>query len=131
MSTRQATVVHIAGSEDVDELHGRLADLTGEHVFVTVEESSDTLLTAAEFHRLASKARAVDVTLAISTVDPLRLQLARMLGWTAVPTAGFEEAGPSEPGSATTADLATYRPAKIAEGVAVPPATESLSLIHI
>ena len=127
MSTQESTAVHISSSEDVDALVERLPQMKDERVLVTVSEDSDALLTAAEFYRVLNRGRESNVALTISTEDPLRQDLARMLGWIVVDTGlgsgsrGNTESLPSRSGdtedinglwtqSHTTTDLATYRP---------------------
>ncbi len=127
MSTQESTAVHISSSEDVDALVERLPQMKDERVLVTVSEDSDALLTAAEFYRVLNRGRESNVALTISTDDPLRQDLARMLGWVVVDTGlgsgsrGNTESLPSRSGDTedinglwtqnhTTADLATYRP---------------------
>ncbi|MGA7672223.1 MAG: hypothetical protein WBW04_17490 [Nitrolancea sp.] len=127
MSTQESTAVHIASSEDVVSLLERLPHMKDDRVLVTVSDECDELLTAAEFHRVLNAARAHNVTLAISTGDSLRQELARMLGWVVIDTdigsgsRGNTENLPSRGGDTenidgawtqlhTTADLATYRP---------------------
>src|SRR5690606_15814500 len=67
--------------KDVDRLLGRLAEFAQGNVLVTVRPESPALLTAAEFFRLFSAARKSGVSLTIRSDDPLRCELARMLGW--------------------------------------------------
>jgi hypothetical protein len=127
MSTRESTAVHIASRADVDSLVERLPLMRDEHVLISVDEESDALVTAAEFYRILTKARTVNVSLSISTGDGLRRELARMLGWVVVtplstassrgdtedfPTLGGETNDPEaeEANFNTTTDLATYRP---------------------
>src|SRR5919199_4165847 len=81
MQTRESTVVDIESEEDVDRLLGILPELEQSNIVVTVRPESTALLTAAEFFRLFSAARKSSITLTISTDDPLRCELARMLGW--------------------------------------------------
>lgn len=81
METRESTVVTIESDEDVDRLLGRFPELEQSTIVVTVRPESPALLTAPEFFRLFSAARKVGISLTISTDDPLRRELARMLGW--------------------------------------------------
>ncbi len=127
MSTQETTAVHLASSEDVDEFVERLPQMKDERVLITVADDCDAMLTAAEFHRVLTRAREANVTLTISSEDRLRQELARMLGWVVVDTVrgsgsrGNTENLPSRGGDTqdidglwtqlhTTADLATYRP---------------------
>ncbi len=127
MSTQESTAVHISSNEDVLSLIERLPHMKDERVLVTVSDDCDELLTAAEFHRVLNTARAHNVTLAISTGDRLRQELARMLGWIVIDidvgsgSRGNTKNLPSRGGDTenidgawtqlhTTADLATYRP---------------------
>lgn len=81
MGTRESTIVAIENDEDVDRLLERFPELEQSNILITVRPESPALLTAAEFFRLFSAARKSGVMLTISTDDPLRCELARMLGW--------------------------------------------------
>lgn len=121
MAAEQQTVVQIESDADVDQLIARLPEMKRQHVVISVNDDSSTMLTAAEYSRILSAARDAHATLAISTDDHLRRELARMLGWAVVgrkrsasPHEGSEPrtdpAGPVDH-EHTTADLATYAPA--------------------
>ena len=127
MSTRESTAVHIASRADVDSLVERLPQMRDEQVLISIDEESDALVTAAEFYRILTKARTVNVSLSIATGDGLRRELARMLGWVVVtpfslsgsrgdtedfPTVGGDTVDlvVEEANFHTTTDLATYRP---------------------
>ncbi|HEX3724420.1 MAG TPA: hypothetical protein VHV31_16650 [Nitrolancea sp.] len=98
-----------------------------EQVLISVDEESNALVTAAEFYRLLTVARTVNVTLSIATDDSLRRELAQILGWVVVtpsstsgsrgdtedfPIITVETQSPKveEQQFHTTTDLATYRP---------------------
>ncbi|HVB63874.1 MAG TPA: hypothetical protein VNE17_04015 [Nitrolancea sp.] len=127
MSTRESTAVHISSRADVDSLVERLPQMRDEQVLISIDEESDALVTAAEFYRILTKARSVNVSLSIATDDGLRRELARMLGWVVLtpfsttgsrgdtedfPTVGGDTVDPDadESNFHTTTDLATYRP---------------------
>ncbi|HEU4793685.1 MAG TPA: hypothetical protein VFS96_08505 [Nitrolancea sp.] len=98
METRESTVVAIETDEDVDRLLGRFPELEQGNIVVTVRPEGTALLTAAEFFRLFSAARKSGVTLTISSDDPLRCELARMLGWSVgePPETDDEEDSPTQ-----------------------------------
>lgn len=108
METRESTVVAIETDEDVDRLLGRFPEFEQNNLLITVRPESPVLLTASEFFRLFSAARKSGITLTISTEDPLRRKLARMLGWSVEesPETVTEEDSPTQalPDSRFTAD---------------------------
>ncbi|HET7035246.1 MAG TPA: hypothetical protein VFI42_06130, partial [Thermomicrobiaceae bacterium] len=110
MSTRETTVVHVASEAEFDAFVEHLRGLRHEHILITLDETSDVLLTGVEYRRAASIARLGEVSLTIATSDPLRQQLASMLGWRV--ESPPDAASDREPvvDHSTTADLATYRP---------------------
>lgn len=116
MVAQEEAVVRIATDEDVKELLRRLPSLAHSRVVVSVNDDSSMLLTAAEYTRLLNAAQQSSVTLAISTNDHLRRELARMLGWAIADRSRFggtfEPIAPSElplspPPSDRSIDLAT------------------------
>ncbi|HET9017126.1 MAG TPA: hypothetical protein VFN57_16100 [Thermomicrobiaceae bacterium] len=120
MGSVQTTLVQIASDEDVEALVGRIPHLGEGQIVVSVQDDSSVLLTAAEFSRLLTAARAAHVSLSISTNDHLRRELARMLGW----SVGDRPAEPPpratdlpEPEQHTTADLASYIPVQFPPSV--------------
>lgn len=107
MATQESTVVDITSDEDVERLLGSFPEHEQSNVVITVRPESTALLTASEFFRLFSAARKSGVTLTISTDDPLRCELARMLGWSVgEPPEKIDEADSSQEisGSRFTAD---------------------------
>lgn len=127
MGTHQQTVVEIASAADVNALVDRMPELRDGSVVVSVHDDSSSMLTAAEFSRVLSAARAAHVTLSISTGDQLRRELARMLGCPVLDLPRTPGPPTDEPGAGaatngaggesdhledehTTADLATYIP---------------------
>src|SRR5579875_1482571 len=100
MVAQEEAVVRIATDEDVKELLNRLPSLAHSRVVVSVNDDSSMLLTAAEYTRLLNAAQQSSVTLAISTNDHLRRELARMLGWAIADRSQFggtfEPIAPSE-----------------------------------
>ena len=103
MGAPEPMIVHINSETDLDDLLARLPEYTDRRVTLTVADETDVLTTAAELSRVLSAARQEHVTLALSTRDPLRQELARMIGWTVLTPA-------PEHDDDTTADLATYIP---------------------
>lgn len=136
MVTGEPTVVQIDSDADLDQLVEHISEHEHGHLIVSVHDDSTTLITAAEFHRLLAAARAADVSLAISTGDHLRRELARMLGWSIAdrPTTissgapwfgARRELVDEEPQS--TADLATYTPDPSTFPSMPPPTVEDAS----
>lgn len=100
MVAQEEAVVRIATEEDVEQLLKRMPSLAHSRVIVSVNDDSTMLLTAAEYTRLLNAAQQSSVTLAITTSDHLRRELARMLGWSIADRSqlgsGFEPIAPSE-----------------------------------
>lgn len=103
MGAPEPMIVHISSETDLDDLLARLPEYADRRVTLVVADESDVLTTAAELSRVLAAARRERVTLALSTRDPLRQELARMIGWTVLDPA-------PEHDEDTTADLATYIP---------------------
>ncbi len=99
MAARQTDFFTVSRPDDLDELERRLADDGLDELTIAVPEGATTLFTAREFRRLAAAARQTGVILRIATDDPLRRELARIIG---LPVVGPPVRSPAtEPAVAT------------------------------
>lgn len=80
MAARQTDHFTVSRPDDLDELERRLVDDGLIELTLDVPESATTLFTAREFRRLAASARSAGVILRVATDDPLRIELARIIG---------------------------------------------------
>ncbi|MDI3341628.1 MAG: hypothetical protein QJR03_13980 [Sphaerobacter sp.] len=115
MGASEPTVVQITSGTDLDDLLARLPEFAESRVTLAVPEDCPVLSTAAELSRVLAAARRSNVTVALSTQDRLRQELARMLGWPVVSPPPTQPVDPD-----TTVDLASYVPTVIPPQGAAP-----------
>ena len=97
MAARQTDVFTVSRPDDLDELERRLAEEDLDELTLDVPEGATTLFTAREFRRLASAARAAGVVLRIASDDPLRRELARIIGLPVIGGAERRTSSDAEP----------------------------------
>lgn len=99
MAARQSDVFTVSRPDDLDEIERRLAEEDLEELTLDIPEGATTLFTAREFRRLASAARAAGVVVRIASDDPLRRELARIIGLPVVGAAERHATPDPEPAS--------------------------------
>lgn len=110
MAARQTDYFTVSRPADLDEIERMLADEDIDELTVDIPESATTLFTAREFRRLALAARAAGVVLHIVTDDPLRRELALIIGLPVVMPSSTHASTQGEP-------TATAAPEPVAESV--------------
>ncbi len=81
MAARYVEQFTVRTPDELDELVEAIGDGQLEAVVVDVPDGASAFQTAREFRHLLTVARAADVEIEISTDDPLRRELARILGF--------------------------------------------------
>ena len=78
--SERATTIAVDADDALDDVIGRLRGAAGGTVLLTIPPDSALFLTANEFRALKEVADRGRLALSVRTDDPLRLQLARLLG---------------------------------------------------
>ncbi len=81
MAARYVEQFTVRTSDELDELEEAIGDGQLEAVVVDVPDGASAFQTAREFRHLLNVARAAGVEIEISTDDPLRRELARIMGF--------------------------------------------------
>src|SRR6187551_3190939 len=81
MAARYVEQFTVRTPDELDELVEAIGDGQLESVVVDVPDGASAFQTAREFRHLLNVARAAGVDISISTDDPLRRELARILGF--------------------------------------------------
>lgn len=126
MATRQTDYFTISRPNDLDALEEQLAKSELAEIIVDIPDGATTLFTAREFRRLAAAAQAARVVVRVATEDPLRRELAWIIGLPLVdpidhrPSASDTRPAdlPAESPAEPSADAPTSR-------IDLPPATDT------
>jgi hypothetical protein len=80
MAARHVELFSVSSPDELEDLEACLHAGQFEAVLVDIPDGSQTLATAREFRRVINAARAADIEVEFSTEDPLRRELARIVG---------------------------------------------------
>ncbi len=80
MAARHTDYVTVSRTDDLIEVERLIESAELHELTIAVPEHATTLFTAREFRRLAVRARQYDIQVSITTDDPLRRELARLVG---------------------------------------------------
>jgi len=117
--SERPTAIAVGPDDGLDDVLGRLRDAAGHPVLLAIPDDSALFLTASEFRALKEVADRGRVAVSVRSGDPLRLQLARLLGIDAAPAASAprpapavaQATAPAKPAPPKTAAPAAVRPA--------------------
>lgn len=131
MAARHADLFTVSSASDIDEFERVLAGETDDppgSITIDIPEGATTFFNARDFRRVLQAARASDTALQVRTDDPLRRELARIIGIT-IATADHVDQ-PREASPIATAGEPTTRTGPVSDDSPVDAAADTAASIQ-